>query len=100
MSVPEFVAAEEDHVKRERSKAREMRKSQWWRQRRGQGECYYCKKRYKPALLTMDHIVPIIRGGKTSKSNVVSACKACNAQKKYLLPSEWQAHLDRLALPT
>jgi 5-methylcytosine-specific restriction endonuclease McrA len=41
----------------------------------------------------MDHIVPIIRGGKASKNNVVPACKECNSKKKYLLPLEWEEYL-------
>jgi len=36
----------------------------------------------------MDHIVPIVRGGKSVKSNVVPACKECNNKKKYLTPVE------------
>jgi len=44
----------------------------------------------------MDHIVPLIRGGKSVKSNIVTACKACNSQKKHLLPIEWEAYLNSL----
>jgi 5-methylcytosine-specific restriction endonuclease McrA len=43
--------------------------------------------------LSMDHIVPIIRGGKTTKGNVVPVCKECNNKKKYLLPVEWETYL-------
>jgi hypothetical protein len=42
----------------------------------------------------MDHIVPVIRGGKTTKGNVVPVCKECNNKKKYLLPMEWEAYLQ------
>ena len=34
----------------------------------------------------MDHLVPIIRGGKTAKGNVVSSCRACNSAKQHSLP--------------
>ncbi len=44
----------------------------------------------------MDHIVPIIRGGRSVRSNVVPACRECNAKKKYLLPVEWEEYLERL----
>lgn len=37
----------------------------------------------------MDHKVPIIRGGRTTKGNVVPACKPCNDAKKHSLPTEW-----------
>jgi hypothetical protein len=40
--------------------------------------------------------VPIARGGKTVKSNVVPSCAECNAQKKYLLPIEWEQYLQHL----
>ena len=40
--------------------------------------------------MTMDHIVPIIRGGKSTKGNVVPACKECNTKKKHSLLMEWE----------
>ncbi len=39
-------------------------------------------------MLTMDHVVPIIRGGRSTKGNVVPACKSCNAKKKHRLAWE------------
>jgi 5-methylcytosine-specific restriction endonuclease McrA len=44
----------------------------------------------------MDHLIPLIRGGKAVKSNIVSACKACNSKKKYLLPIEWEEYINQL----
>lgn len=44
----------------------------------------------------MDHIVPIIRGGKSTKGNVVPSCKECNNQKKHMLPLEWEEYLQRM----
>jgi 5-methylcytosine-specific restriction enzyme A len=91
-----FDAADEEHVRREKAKARELRQSAWWKNQLGRGGCHYCGARVHPRELTMDHIVPIVRGGRSTKSNVVPCCKACNSQKSYLLPVEWQAYLDRL----
>ncbi len=45
----------------------------------------------------MDHIVPMARGGKSTKGNVVPACKVCNNKKKYMLPIEWEEYLQSLA---
>jgi len=42
----------------------------------------------------MDHVVPIVRGGKSTKSNVVPCCKDCNNKKQYLLPIEWREYLE------
>ena len=44
----------------------------------------------------MDHIVPVIRGGKSVKNNVVPSCKECNNEKKHSLPIEWEEYLERL----
>ena len=92
-----FLAADEEHIRREKAKARELRNSQWWKNLRGQAQCHYCRQRTPPAELTMDHIVPVVRGGRSSKGNIVPCCKECNSQKKYLLPIEWQDYLNRLA---
>jgi len=40
----------------------------------------------------VDHIVPLSRGGKTSKGNVAPCCKDCNNKKKYLTPAEIILH--------
>ena len=86
----------EQQVSRERQRARELRKSRWWSQKCAPGVCHYCGGTFDPSELTMDHIVPIIRGGVSSRGNVVPACKECNSKKKYLLPIEWQEFLDSM----
>lgn len=86
----------EEDIKRERQKARELRRSQWWKRSCAEGRCYYCGRKVRPQELTMDHIVPIIRGGRSRKGNVVPACKECNKKKKYMLPLEWEEYLKRL----
>ena len=91
------VEVDEQELQREKRKARELRQTQWWKNKRGAGLCHYCRRRFPARELTMDHVVPLIRGGKSSKSNLVPCCHNCNAQKKYLLPTEWQEYLDSLA---
>lgn len=76
-----FVPASEAHRKKEKQKARELRESVWWRQLVGKGFCYHCEEKFKPADLTMDHLIPIIRGGKSDKKNCVPSCKDCNSKK-------------------
>jgi 5-methylcytosine-specific restriction endonuclease McrA len=83
-----------EEIAREKTKARELRNSQWWKRRRSSGICHYCGRKFPPRELTMDHVVPIIRGGKSGKGNVVPACKECNSKKKYLLPIEWEEYLS------
>lgn len=86
----------EEYIARERRKAREIRQSRWWKNRKGKGECYYCRGKFHPSELTMDHIVPVIRGGKSTKSNIVPCCKECNNRKKHMLPVEWEEYLESL----
>lgn len=90
----------EEEIKREKAKAQRLRKSQWWKRKCAEGFCYYCKKKVAPKELTIDHIVPIIRGGKSTKGNIVPVCKECNNKKKYLLPIEWEEYLERLTKET
>ena len=83
----------EADIKRERNKARELRNSQWWKRKCAKGRCFYCGNAVSPKELTMDHIVPVTRGGKSIKGNLVPSCKECNNKKKHLLPSEWEEYL-------
>lgn len=82
---------EASDIAAQRHKARELRASQWWKRRCAKGLCYWCLTVIPAKDLTMDHIVPVARGGKSTKSNVVPACKTCNSKKKQLLPMEWEA---------
>ena len=82
------IQKDDSHVARERAKARELRNSSWWKQKISAGICHYCGKKFPPEELTMDHIVPVVRGGKSNRGNVVPCCKQCNSDKKYLTPAE------------
>jgi len=87
---------EEEDIKRERRKARELRSSEWWKRKLAKGICYYCDRAFSPKELTMDHIVPVARGGKSTKGNIVTACKECNNAKKQLFPMECENLLCQL----
>lgn len=78
-----FLSASPDHILKERKKARELRASQWWKRKLNLGVCYYCEGRFAPQELTMDHKVPLARGGRSVKANLVVACKPCNDEKKH-----------------
>ena len=87
----------EQAIKREKEKARQVRKSSWWMRKVQQGECHYCHQKVGKANLTMDHVLPLSRGGKSKKGNIVPACKECNNKKKHLLPVEWSEYLETLS---
>jgi 5-methylcytosine-specific restriction enzyme A len=91
-----FQPVAEEEIAREKNRARELRRTQWWKNRRGAGQCHYCGRRFPPRELTMDHVVPLSRGGRSVKANVVPCCKECNNQKQQLVPVEWEAYLERL----
>ena len=86
----------EEKIRKEKQKARELRKTQWWKRKCAPGKCYYCGREFPPSELTMDHIVPIVRGGNSTRNNTVPACKECNNKKKYLLPMEWEEYLRKI----
>lgn len=75
-------------IKREREKARKLKKSQWWLNLLNRGICHYCEKKFPRSELTMDHVVPIARGGTSTPGNTVPACRSCNRDKKLETPAE------------
>ena len=81
-------AIDESIIKKERTKARNLRKTRWWQQKTSQETCYYCSQKVGYANLTMDHIIPLSRGGRSTKDNLVPCCKDCNTRKKNSLPVE------------
>lgn len=50
--------------------------------------CQYCEKRYDRSNLTLDHVIPKSKGGKSTWLNIVTACKLCNQKKGNRLLSE------------
>jgi len=85
-----LISVSDEEIHRERNKARELRSTQWWKRKRSQGICHHCGGKFPARELTMDHLVPIARGGKSTKGNVVPSCKNCNTEKKVHLPFEWK----------
>ena len=84
---PFTVSISAEELRRQKEKAGELRRTQWWKRRIARGVCYYCHKKVPPAELTMDHIVPLIREGKSTRNNIVPACKECNSRRSTCFPS-------------
>ena len=59
--------------------------------------CCYCGNRQTMRELTFDHVIPSSKGGKTTWTNIVTACHTCNIKKSDKSPKEarmpmlWQA---------
>ena len=83
-----FSDVSDEQIRLERQKARELRRSPWWKRRCSPGVCHYCGRQVGAKALTMDHLVPLIRGGRSTKGNVVPACRECNTRKKHSLAWE------------
>lgn len=96
MMDPFFSFQDEAFLKKERDKARKLRATQWWKRKRADGICHYCGNTFPPKELTMDHVIPLARGGRSEKFNLVPCCKPCNTMKKQMLPAEWDAYMTSL----
>ena len=59
--------------------------------------CQYCHQKFKVSELTLDHVYPKSRGGKTNWENIVSACAKCNTKKADKLTNE--CHMYPLKKP-
>lgn len=50
--------------------------------------CGYCGTTFADADLTVEHILPVSRGGQLRWTNVVTACRSCNTRKGNRTPEE------------
>jgi 5-methylcytosine-specific restriction endonuclease McrA len=76
---------------------------------RDQYRCLYCETEINNQTGTMDHVIPLSRGGKTNWENIVTACAPCNSRKgnqtvikpKYqpYKPGYWELVRKRKQLP-
>jgi len=48
---------------------------------RDNGLCYLCKLPVARELATLDHVIPLAKGGKHAESNLRTAHRACNSEK-------------------
>jgi 5-methylcytosine-specific restriction endonuclease McrA len=65
---------------------------------RDQNTCQYCGRKRPPSELTLDHVTPVVQGGKKTWDNIVTACKPCNQKKGGRTPE--QANMKLLKKPT
>jgi hypothetical protein len=55
--------------------------------------CQYCGKSLPFSQLTLDHVVPVVKGGKKTWENITTACRSCNVKKGGRTPEEAQMKL-------
>jgi 5-methylcytosine-specific restriction protein A len=51
-------------------------------------ECFACGTEQS---LTLDHVIPLTRGGDNDPSNFQVLCRRCNSRKANMTPKEWLA---------
>lgn len=57
--------------------------------------CQYCNRQHSTHELTFDHVIPRCKGGRTTWTNVVTACMKCNVRKGHQLPAQCNMHPHR-----
>ncbi|MFO0627856.1 MAG: HNH endonuclease [Polyangiales bacterium] len=91
-------AVHKPSVVRLRRYARQERKVKFSRvniYRRDDFACQYCGAQPGAAALTLDHVLPRARGGRTEWLNIVTACTRCNAAKADRTPEQAAMPLRR-----
>ena len=65
-----------------------------WVYQRDQFTCQFCRRRFAPADLTIDHLVPLDRGGLDEITNYASCCRPCNQKKANASLEQFAESLD------
>lgn len=55
--------------------------------------CIYCREHLAD---TVDHVIPLVRGGSNYEGNLVPACRSCNSSKQDRLLTEWRMRCQRV----
>jgi 5-methylcytosine-specific restriction endonuclease McrA len=60
--------------------------------RNQKGRCWWCGKAMEDKY-TIDHRIPLVRGGSNEPTNLILACASCNKSKGMKVPSEFAGRL-------
>ena len=66
---------------------------------RDRNTCQYCGEVHPAQALTLDHVIPRSRGGKSAWDNLVACCHACNHRKSNRLLADTGMQLLREPRP-
>jgi 5-methylcytosine-specific restriction endonuclease McrA len=72
----------EAYCKRKSKDPFELSPDEWYKLMKEFGwKCFYCENSVSGKNRTVDHIVPIFKGGITEYKNLIPACRMCNGRK-------------------
>jgi 5-methylcytosine-specific restriction endonuclease McrA len=63
---------------------------------RSGARCAYCRERVTHVTVSLDHRIPVKRGGWHSMSNLAFCCKGCNGSKGNMTDAEYRSLLKHL----
>lgn len=63
--------------------------------RKSNTKCYYCGCTVEESKRTVDHKIPVSRGGLTKQDNLVMSCQKCNNEKDFLTEEEYNEFLNK-----
>lgn len=55
-------------------------------------QCQSCGKTHQETQLTIDHIIPLAKGGSNDISNLQTLCFNCNRQKRHHLDARFKRY--------
>jgi 5-methylcytosine-specific restriction endonuclease McrA len=63
-------------------------------------ECVWCRRPLRPGdrQLSLEHVVPRLKGGPAWAENEVAACRSCNRRRGHISPADWLAECERRGL--
>lgn len=55
------------------------------------GECVWCRRPLAPGDrdLSLDHLIPRLKGGPAWPENELAACRPCNRRRGHIAPAAW-----------
>lgn len=95
-------------MQRKADAGKQSRRASWLQHqiKKGNVNCTYCNRRVTrnapqghPTFATVDHIIPLSKGGYDGPRNWCIACDKCNQAKGSLTVEEWQSRLAAAPLP-
>lgn len=64
--------------------------------KRDNKKCFFCDKKLKYRQITLDHYLPLSKGGINEVFNMVTSCKKCNKYKKDNIPRDYRKKILKL----